>query len=101
MVARLYGVLLRGQTEAIETDGVQNVEALHALHSCNDVGCGVTFGVTYVQARARGIGEHIQYVVLGLGKIVQVGVEGFILFPVFRPFFFYLIEISVRHSALP
>ena len=98
VVARLYGVLFGGQTETVETDGVQNVVALHTLHTRYNVGGGVAFGVPHVQARARGIGEHIQNIVFRFRKIAQIGVEGLVFLPISRPFFFYFGKVGVRHK---
>ncbi len=66
VVTRLNCILFRGQTEAVEAYGVQNVEALHALHSRKDIRRRIAFGVSDVQTRARGIGEHIQNIIFGL-----------------------------------
>ena len=78
---------------------MQNVVTLHSLHTGDYVGGGVALRMPYVQSRARGVGEHIQNVVLGLGKVVQVGVEGAVLFPVLNPFLFNFVKIGVSHKT--
>ena len=80
---------------------MQNVVALHSFHAGYNVCRGVAFGVTYVQPRAGGVGEHVKHVILGFGKVVQIGMESAVLIPVFYPFFFYFVEISVSHNAFP
>ncbi len=99
IVARLYRILFRWQSETVETYGVQDVIALHSLHSGKYIGSGITFRVSYVQTRARGVGEHIQNIIFGLGKIVQVRAERLVVFPVFNPFFFNAFEVCVSHMS--
>ena len=49
VVAGIHSVLLCGQAEGVIAHGVQNIEALHTLHTGHDVGSGIAFGVTCVQ----------------------------------------------------
>ena len=65
MLARLNSILFGGKTIGIVTHGVQHVEAVQALVACVDVRGDVAEGVSHVKTRTRGVGEHIQYVVLG------------------------------------
>ena len=78
------GVLLCGQAEGIPAHRVQHVEAAHALVAGHDVGGGVALGMADVQSVTRGIGEHVEHVVFGLGG-VDLGTEGLVLAPVGLP----------------
>ncbi len=66
MDAVLDGVLLGRQAEGVVAHRVQDVVALHATVAADDVGGGVALRVADVQARAAGVGEHVQDVELGL-----------------------------------
>jgi hypothetical protein len=59
MGAGLNRVLLRGQAERVETQGVQNIAAGHPEVARVDVGRDVAQGVSDVQSLARGIREHV------------------------------------------
>ncbi|MNY73322.1 hypothetical protein D3C86_2120930 [compost metagenome] len=52
-----------------------------------------------MEARARGIGEHVEDVVLGLGDI-QGGLEGLVGIPVGLPLGFDDGRIVLRHGLL-
>ena len=65
MLTRLNRILLGRKTVGIVTHGVQHVEAVQALVACVDVRGDITERVSHVKSRTRGVGEHIQYVVLG------------------------------------
>ena len=88
MVSGVHGVLLGRQAEGVIAHGVQHIVALHTLHAGHDIGGGVTLGMAGMEANAGGVREHIQDIVLGLGKIPYVSVEGLVFFPVFLPFGF-------------
>ena len=62
-------VLLGRQAEGVPAHRMQDVESLHPLEAADDVGRGVALGVPDVQARARGIGEHVEAVELRLRRI--------------------------------
>ena len=100
MVAGVHGILLGGQAEGIVAHGVQHIVALHPLHAGHDVRCGVALGMARMQAHAGGVGEHIQHIILGLGEIPHIGMEGIVLFPVFMPLFFYSREIVIHRKHL-
>ena len=87
MVAGIHGVLLSGQTEGVVAHGVQHIEALHALHAGHDIGSGITLRMACVQTHAGGVREHIQNIILRLGKIPNIRMEGIVFFPIFLPFF--------------
>jgi hypothetical protein len=38
-----------------------------------------------VKTYSRRIREHVQHVILGLGKVPNIGLEGSVLFPIFLP----------------
>ena len=59
MLAGLAGVLLGGQTERVEAHGVQHVEAGHAFEPGVHVGGDVAERVADMQARPRGVREHV------------------------------------------
>ncbi|MGX1093623.1 hypothetical protein RKD47_004304 [Streptomyces albogriseolus] len=63
--AGLHRVLLGGQAEGVEAQGVQDVVPGHALEAGVDVGGDVAQRVADVQARARGVGEHVHDELLG------------------------------------
>ncbi|MDQ0952573.1 hypothetical protein QFZ24_006496 [Streptomyces phaeochromogenes] len=65
--AGLHGVLLGGQAEGVEAQGVQDVVAGHALIPGEYIGGDVAQGVTDVQARTGGVREHVHDELLGLG----------------------------------
>ena len=65
----LDGVLLRGKAEGVPPHGVKDVEAVHALEARHDVRGGIPFRMAHVQARAAGVGEHVQHVVFGFGRV--------------------------------
>ena len=65
MLAGLDGVLLGGQAEGVPAHRMQHVEAAGAAVAGEDVRGGVTLRMPDVQARAAGIGEHVQDVMLG------------------------------------
>jgi len=67
-------VLLGGQAEGVVAQGVQHVATTHPLEPAVDVGRDVPQRVTDVQARAAGVGEHVQDVeLLSTGDLLGVG----------------------------
>ena len=102
MVAGGHGVLFRGQAEGVVPHGMEDVIALHALHAADDVRGGVAFRMAGVQADAARIGEHVQGVELGPGKVPDVRREGLVLLPVFLPFRLNgLRVINAVHASSP
>jgi hypothetical protein len=73
--AGLDGVLLGGQAERVPAHRVEDAEPLHLLVSADDVGGGVALGVSDMEPRAGGVGEHIEAVVAG-GVGVPAGLAG-------------------------
>ena len=60
----LHGVLFGGQAEGVVSHGVQDVLPEHPLVARDGVGGDVSERVAHVQALARGVGEHVEDVVL-------------------------------------
>jgi len=52
-------VLLGGQSEGIETQGVQNITPRHPVVTCVYVGSDVSQRVAYMQAFAGWVGKHV------------------------------------------
>ena len=61
----LDGVVLRGQAEGIEADGVQHVVALHPLFAGDDVHGREGPGMAHMEALTGGVGELDEAVELG------------------------------------
>ena len=68
--AGFHRVLLGGKAESIPADRVEDIEALGALVTGDDVGGGVTLRMPDVQTCAGRVGEHVEYVVFGLRRVV-------------------------------
>ena len=66
VLASLDRVLLCRQAERIITHGMQDVMTRHPLEAADDVGGGVAFRMTHVEACTAGVGKHIEHVVLRL-----------------------------------
>ena len=76
---RSLGVVLDGrvlgrQAEGVEADGVQHIEAAHAGLARHGVADGVVARMSHVQV-ARGVREHLEHVLLGLGGVRVHGKE--------------------------
>ena len=96
MGSGLNGVLFSGEAESVPTHRVEHVKTLGALVAANDIRCGVTFGVTHMEASATGIREHVQAVILGLG-LIGARLESLMFFPVGLPLGFDLLRIVLCH----
>ena len=66
MLSGLDGILLGGKAEGVVPHRVQHVETLQALVAAVNITCNVSQRMSHVKPRSRGIGEHIQYIILGL-----------------------------------
>ena len=98
MDARFDGVIFGGQAKSIPADGEQNVVALHAPLTGDDIHGGVRPGMAHVQPLPGRVGELQQPVKLGLG-VVFTGVEGLLLVPLLLPFRLYDLRIvSLCHN---
>ena len=64
VLPRLDGILLGRQSIAVVAHGVEHIEALQPFVAGIDVAGNVAEGVTHMQSRTTGIGEHVQHVVL-------------------------------------
>ena len=100
MLVVLDRELLRGQSESVPPHRMEDVVALHPLHAADDIRRRVAFGVADVKALPRGIREHVQSVVFGLGKIMGVAVEGRMVIPIFPPFRLNLFVVVVHTGQL-
>ena len=56
--------------------------------------------MTCVKANTGRVREHVQYIVLGLGEIPDIGLEGFMLFPVFLPLLFNIFRLVSHNLSL-
>jgi hypothetical protein len=54
-----------------------------------------------MEADAGGVREHVQNIVLGLGEIPDIGVEGLVFLPEFLPFLFNGRMFIDRHYISP
>jgi hypothetical protein len=80
---------------------MEHVESFHTLVSAEDVGCGVAFGVAYVEAGSAGVWEHVQNVEFLLFERV-FGLECLVPLPKLLPFRLYDFEIvSFLHNSEP
>ncbi len=95
MLTRLDGVLLCGEAEGVVPHRMQHIEALQALVTGEDIAGDVSQRVSYVQARAAGVREHIQHIVFGFGRI-HFGLVGFPLSPLGLPLSFNFCEVIIH-----
>ena len=83
----LDGGIFRGQAEGVPAHGMQHVEALHALAAGHHVTDGIVAHMAHVDV-ARGVGEHLQHVILGFVAVMVAG-KGILLLPALLPFLFH------------
>jgi len=97
VLAGLDGVLLGRQTESVIAHGVQDVLALHAVVTAHHIGGQIAQRMTYVQALAGRVWEHVHGKVGGAAfgvatfAVLQIaidvgGPEGAFLIPDLLPF---------------
>ena len=82
----LDGEILGGQRESVPEHRIKHIVALHTTLAADDVKGSVRTGMSYVQTRARRIGEFHQRVKFGLG-MVYLGVKTAAFLPFVLPFF--------------
>ena len=99
MSTGLNGILFGRQSEGIPTHGVKHIEAFAAFVTANDVGGGITFGMTNVQSGPGWVREHIQTVKFGFGKIV-CRLETLVVGPELLPPGFDLFEVIIHRCEL-
>ena len=87
MYVVLDGKVLGRQTECIPAHRVQNVVALHAALSCDDIQCGVGTRMAYVQTCAGRIRKFNQRIKLRLG-IIRCCSKSLLIVPGFLPLCF-------------
>ncbi len=92
MLAGLDGVLLRREAEGVITHRMQDVEALQALVTGEDIAGNVAQRMSYMQARSRRIREHVQDIVFGL-PAVRFRPEGLVGGPPLLPPFLNLNKV--------
>ena len=83
--AGLDGMLFGGQSEGVPAHRVQHLRAGHASVATDDVCGGVAFGMSHVQAVARGIGEHVEDIELVAPLLEWTGAERFVRVPIGLP----------------
>ena len=84
----LDGVVLRGQAEGIEADGVQNIIALHTLFTGDDIHGREGPGMAHMETLTGGVGELDEAVELLPGLVPGDSGEGLFLQPLLLPFLF-------------
>src|SRR5438034_736015 len=97
-------VLLRWQTECVPTHWMQDIEPAHSFVARNDIGRGVAFRMSDVEAGSAWVGEHVEDVKFRLGAVeiflARTGrMKKLPLFPNRLPFWLDLIE-RIRFAAL-
>ena len=92
-------ILLGWQTKCVVAHWVQHIVATQALIARVDVRCDVTEWVTYVQTRARRVGEHIQYIEFW-SRAVDLYLVDAALLPLLLPFGLNLFEIILHNSFI-
>ena len=95
MLAGLDGILLCRQTKGVVAHGVQHIETFQSLVPGEDVAGDIAQRMPYVQARAAGVREHVQHIILGFIRLVGSAV-GLVLGPPLLPFFLNLRKIIVH-----
>ena len=101
MRPRLHGILLGRQPESVPSHRMQDVEPFHPLVAAEDVGRGVTFWMTDVKPRSRGIREHVKAVELLLLVVVSVALECLVLEPIRLPFLLNGGKVVVHFFFVP
>ncbi|CJD72717.1 Uncharacterised protein [Streptococcus pneumoniae] len=64
VITSIHSVLLCRQTKSIPTHWVKDIVALRTFVTTEDIGCSITFWVSYVQTSSRRIREHIKRIKL-------------------------------------
>ena len=77
--------VLGGDAGVVYAGNPEGIVALHPLHAGHDIRCRVALGMACMQAHAGRIGEHIQNIILGLGEIPHIRMEGIVFLPIFVP----------------
>ena len=95
MLARLDGILFGGKSVGIVAHGVEHVEALQSLVAGVDIGGDIAQGVTYVEASARGIGEHVEHIEFLL-RFIYFNVVSFLSGPSLSPLFLNVFKVIVH-----
>ena len=99
--AGLDRVVLGGQAEGVETHRVEDVEAVHPEVAAIDVGGRIALGMADVEAGARRIGEHVEYVAPLVLRVCRIlgRAEGLLGLPPSLPFPLDLPERVLGHGT--
>ena len=98
------GVLLRWQAEGVEPHRVEHIRSPHPVEPGEDVRPYVSEGMPHMEPCARGIGEHVEKVLLWL-RVVEIGVARVwdaiqaLVSPLLLPALLDLPEIVRRHPT--
>ena len=95
----LDGVVFRRKSESVPTDGIQDVIALKALFSCDNVKRRVRSRVADMKSLTRRIRELNQAVILRKRKVLLC-VENAAFLPFVLPLFFCLFKIVIQVLSL-
>ena len=95
MLAGLDGILLRGQAECVVSHGMKHVETLQTLVARIDVARYISQRMAHVQTGPGGIGEHVQNVEFGFGRIF-LRLVSLLLSPALLPLFLDTSEIVIH-----
>jgi len=80
----LDGLVLGRLAEGVPAHGMQHIESGHALVAAEGIHRHVVLEVPHMEARPRGVGEHLQAIGLGPVRIVR-GLKSLLLFPGLLP----------------
>ena len=106
MHAVFHRELFGRQPKSIETHGMQNIMPRHALMTRHDIGRDIAQRMANMQAHTRGIGEHIEHVILGLGSVEAFiarpeTAESLLGLPMRLPFRFDCLWFVLAHDRVP
>ena len=85
MLVVLDRELLSRKAEGIPAHWMEDVIALHSLHTADDVSGRISLRVSDMKTLAGWIREHIQRVEFWFGEIVSVAIIGVLIRPDFAP----------------
>ena len=92
VLPRLYSILLGRESVGIVTHGVEYVVALRALVAGIDVRGDVAQRMAHMEARPRGVREHVEHIKLLLLRVLGYAIS-LIGYPSLLPFLLYFSEI--------
>ena len=98
MLPGLYGVLLGRQSVCVKAHRVQHVKAAQTFVAAEYVAGDVAQRMPHVQPCARGVGEHVQNVILWLITAVY-GLVSLAAPPLLLPALLYFLKFVFRHIS--